>query len=56
MRYFDTSVIFSLYINEARTLKVDVELRNRNRNRKNPGTGERVKSCYLLKSCQEIYK
>ncbi len=27
MRYFDTSVIFSLYINEARTPKVDVELR-----------------------------
>ncbi len=27
MRYFDTSVIFSLYINEARTSSVDVELR-----------------------------
>ena len=27
MRYFDTSVIFSLYINEARTPNADVELR-----------------------------
>jgi predicted nucleic acid-binding protein len=27
LRYFDTSVIFSLYINEARTPNVDVELR-----------------------------
>ena len=27
MKYFDTSVIFSLYINEARTPSVDVELR-----------------------------
>ena len=31
MRYFDPSVIFSLYINEARTPHVDAELR------KNPG-------------------
>jgi predicted nucleic acid-binding protein len=27
LRYFDTSVIFSLYINEARTPSVDAELR-----------------------------
>jgi predicted nucleic acid-binding protein len=27
LRYFDTSVIFSLYINEARTPNADVELR-----------------------------
>ena len=27
MRYFDTSVVFSLYVNEARTPRVDAELR-----------------------------
>jgi predicted nucleic acid-binding protein len=27
LRYFDTSVVFSLYINETRTANVDIELR-----------------------------
>ena len=27
MRYFDTSVVFSLYVNEARSPRVDAELR-----------------------------
>jgi hypothetical protein len=27
LRYFDTSVVFSLYINETRTASVDIELR-----------------------------